>query len=184
MLLVGGNLMPFTPFHLGPALAFGLPLRRYIHVPTFIVGNVILDVEGLLVIFLGLNYPLHGYLHTFLLAAAVGLLIGFVMFKLEPPMQPFYRKIQLETNQPLKLKSFISAGILGAILHVVFDAFLYSEMMPFFPLTINPLLNFISLPEMYLLCFCIGIFGIVYYLALLAYSAYKKNRNKLTLTLQ
>jgi membrane-bound metal-dependent hydrolase YbcI (DUF457 family) len=172
--------MPFTPFHMGPALALGLPFRRYLHVPTFIVGNVVLDVEGLLVIVFGLNYPLHGYLHTLLLAVAVGLLLGFVMFKLEPPMQPFYRKIQLETNRPLKLKSFIAAGILGAILHVGLDAFLYSEMMPLFPLTINPLLNFISSSDMYLLCFWMGIFGIAYYLALLAYTMYKKKKQKLT----
>jgi hypothetical protein len=172
--------MPFTPFHLGPALAFGLPLRRYIHAPTFIVGNVILDVEGFLVLTLGLNYPLHGYLHTFLLAATVGLLLAFVMFKLEKPMQPLYRKIQFESNSPLKLRSFLLAGVLGAALHVFFDAFLYSEMAPFFPLTINPLLNVISMSDVYLLCFGLGIFGIAYYVALLAYSMYTKKKQTLT----
>ncbi len=125
--------MPFTPFHLGPALAFGLPLRRYLHVPTFIVGNVILDVEGLVVIVFGLNYPLHGNVHTFLLAISVGLLLGFVMFKIEEPIQPIYRKIQVETNRPLKLRSFLLAGVLGAILHVVFDVFLYQKWRRSFP---------------------------------------------------
>jgi len=48
--------MPFTPFHLGPALTIGLPLRRFIHAPTFIVANVIVDVEPFLVMVLGLNY--------------------------------------------------------------------------------------------------------------------------------
>ena len=67
--------MPFTMFHLGPALAIGLPLRN-VHVPTFIVANVILDVEPLLVIFFGLNYPLHGYMHTLLLAFMVGSLVS------------------------------------------------------------------------------------------------------------
>jgi len=51
--------MPFTPFHLGPALGLGLPLRRYVYVPTFILANVIVDVEPFLVLFLGLRYPLH-----------------------------------------------------------------------------------------------------------------------------
>ncbi len=169
--------MPFTPFHLGPALAFGLPLRRYIHAPAFIVGNVILDVEGLSVIFFGLNYPLHGYLHTFLFAAIVGLLLGVVMFRLEKPLQPLYRKIQLETNQPLKLRSFLLAGVFGAGLHVSFDAFLYSEMEPFFPLTANPLLGQLSSLEVYLLCVWLGVFGVGCYVALFMYALYKKRRS-------
>lgn len=171
--------MPFTPFHLGPALAIGLPLRRYIHAPTFIVGNVIIDVEGLSVIVLGLNYPLHGYLHTLLFAAVIGLLVGFVMFKLEKPMQPFYRKIQLETNSTLKLKSFLLAGVLGAALHVLFDAFLYAEMEPFFPWTINPLLNAgLSMSQVYMACVGLGIIGILYYGAMVAYSMYGKTPKK------
>ena len=169
--------MPFTPFHLGPALAFGLPLRRYLHVPTFIVGNVILDVEGLLVISLGLSYPLHGYLHTFLSAAIVGLLLGFVMFKLEAPMQPFYQKIRLESDKSLKLKSFVLAGIFGAALHIVFDAFLYSEMTPFFPLTTNPFPSAgLSMSQVYNACVVLGIFGLVYYAAILLYSTYNRRR--------
>ncbi len=171
--------MPFTPFHLGPALALGLPLRRYIHVPTFIVGNVIVDVEGLLVVAFRLDYPLHGYLHTFLFAAAVGLILGLAMFKLEKPLQPFYRKIQLETNRTLKLKSFLFAGALGAVLHVGLDAFLYSEMTPLFPYTVNPLLGFnVSSLEVYLVCVWLGIFGVGYYAALFAYSQYRKRKSK------
>ncbi len=173
--------MPFTLFHLGPASAVGLPLRKYLHAPTFIVGNLIVDVEGLLVIALGLNYPLHGYLHTLLAAAAVGLLLGFVMFKLETPMQPFYRKIQLETNHPLKLKSFLLAGVFGAALHVLFDAFLYAEMEPFFPWTINPLLHIgLSNLEVYMLCVWLGVFGLLFYGATFAYSMHKRNRKNQT----
>ena len=68
--------MSFTPFHLGPALGLGLPLRRYLHVPTFLAASVVVDVEPLLVLVLGLDYPLHGYLHTFLFASLTGLLLG------------------------------------------------------------------------------------------------------------
>jgi hypothetical protein len=173
--------MPFTPLHLGPALAIGLLLRRYLHAPTFIVGNLIVDVEGLLVVTLGINYPLHGYVHTFLLAAAVGLLLGFLMFKLEKSMQPVYRKIQLETNRSLKLPAFLLAGVFGATLHVGFDALLYSEMTPFFPLTANPLLGLnVSSLEVYLVCFWMGILGVGYYVALLGYTQYKEGKSRKT----
>ena len=76
----------------------------------------------------GLGFPLHGYLHTLALALVVGLLLGVVMFKLEKFMSPFYRKVKLETDKPLRVRSFLSAGVFGSVLHVLFDAFLYSEM--------------------------------------------------------
>ncbi|MCX8170580.1 MAG: hypothetical protein N3E47_01215 [Candidatus Bathyarchaeota archaeon] len=57
--------MPFTLFHLGPALGLGLPLRRRLHVPTLVLANVIVDLEPFFVLFLGLDYPLHGYFHIF-----------------------------------------------------------------------------------------------------------------------
>ena len=90
--------IPFTPFHFGPALGLGLPLRKYMHVPTFIVANVIVDIEPFLVLFLGLRYPLHGYLHTFGLAFFVGLALGYAMFLLERVLRPLYRMFLLEPS--------------------------------------------------------------------------------------
>jgi hypothetical protein len=110
--------MPFTPFHLGPALGLGLPLRKYVHVPTFIVAKVILDVEPFLVLQYGLNYPLHGYLHTFLLSFFVGLLLGYATFILERFVQPVYKVLLLESSSSLNLKSFLLSGALGTGLHV------------------------------------------------------------------
>src|SRR3990170_4096352 len=119
--------MPFTPFHFGPALGIGLPLRKWIHAPTFMVASVILDVEPFLVLFLGLNYPLHGYLHTFLFASLVGLVLGYASLGLERFVQPFYVKLQLEPSRGFSGgNSFLLSGLLGALLHVLFDAPLYA----------------------------------------------------------
>jgi membrane-bound metal-dependent hydrolase YbcI (DUF457 family) len=167
--------MPFTLFHLGPALAVGLPLQRYLHAPTFIVGNLILDVEPLLVVMLGLRYPMHGMLHTVVLACTVGLLLGFTIFRLEGFMSMSYKKIKLETEKPLMLRSFLLAGVFGAVLHVLFDALLYSEMEPFFPLAINPLLNLhVSMSSVYWFCVALGVLALVYYVGLQVYYLYKK----------
>ena len=168
--------MPFTPFHLGPALAIGLPLRKHLHAPTFIVGNLVLDIEPFMVIVLGLNYPLHAYLHTFLSALIVGLLLGFVMYKLEKPMQPLYKVTLLETDGTLGIKSFLLAGVFGTSLHVLFDAVLYSEMAPFFPWIINPLIGMgLSVFQVYSFCIWLGILGIAYYLVALVYSTFKRH---------
>jgi hypothetical protein len=168
--------MPFTPYHFGPALGFGLPFRKYIHAPTFIVANVIVDVEPFLVLFLGLRYPLHGYLHTFLLAFLVGLSLGYVMFLLERFLCPLYKLFLLEPDDQLSLKSFLVAGILGTSLHVLLDSPLYGEMHPFFPSTINPLYNPSVTLEVYSFCVWMGIIGIIIYVGLLAFLLYKKSR--------
>ena len=170
--------MPFTPYHFGPALGFGLPLRKYMHAPTFILANVIVDVEPFLVLFLGLRYPLHGYLHTFLLAFFVGLALGYVMFRLERFLHPLYKVFLLETDEPLNLKSFFGAGVLGTTLHVLLDSPLYDEIHPFFPLAINPLYNPALSLEVYSFCVWMGIIGLIYYLGLLAFLSYKKLRHR------
>ena len=166
--------MPFTPFHLGPALGLGLPLRKYVHVPTFIVANVILDVEPFLVLQFGLNYPLHGYLHTFLASLFVGLLLGYAMFILERFAQPFYKTLLLETSSSLNLKVFLLSGDLGTGLHVLLDSPLYVDIQPFYPLTTNPLHNPALAIEVYSLCVWMGIFGIIWYVSLVIIFGYRK----------
>src|SRR3972149_5742295 len=152
--------MPFTPFHLGPALFFAIPLRKYIHAPTFIMANVLLDVEPLLVLVLGLNYPLHGYLHTFAAAVVVGVVLGFVMFVLERSMHPLFKTLLLEPETKLNKSQFIVAGVFGTMLHVVFDAPLYWDIKPFYPLNVNPLYGSASSVEIHLLCVWLGILGV------------------------
>jgi len=152
--------MPFTPYHFGPALGFGLPLRKYVHAPTFILPNVIVDVEPFLVLFLGLRYPLQGYLHTFFLAFFVGLTLGCSMFLLTRFFQPFYKTFLLESLGVLNLKSFMVAGVFGTMLHVLLDS--------------NPLYNPALSLEVYGFCVWMGILGIIFYAVLLALLAWKK----------
>ena len=166
--------MPFTPFHLGPGLALGLLLRKYLHAPTFLLSSVIVDVEPFLVLFLGLRYPLHGYLHTFVLAIPIGLLLGCAVFLLEKFLQPLYRIFLLEAGSSLRLKSFVVAGGIGTGLHVLLDAPLYADIMPFYPITTNPFFAPSLALEIYSLCVWMGVFGIAYYLGLLGLSISKK----------
>lgn len=171
--------MPFTPFHFGPALGFGLPLRRYMHVPTFILANVIVDVEPFLVLILGLRYPLHGYLHTFLLASLLGLTLGYAMFCLKNIFHPLFKTLLLEKDQTQNLRSFLAPGVLGTAFHVLLDSPLYSDIQPFYPLTINPLYDPALTSEVYSFCMWMGILGIAFYgglLVLWAYNRFQKKR--------
>jgi hypothetical protein len=169
--------MPFTPFHLGPALGLGLPLRKYMHAPTFILANFAVDIEPFLVLFLNLHYPLHGYLHTFALAFFFGLAIGFVMFYVEKFLRPAYKVLLLEPSDTPKMPAFLVAGAFGAILHVLFDSPMYTDIQPFFPLTVNHLYNSVSSPAIYLTCVWLGILGLLFYAGLALLHVYKKRRN-------
>jgi hypothetical protein len=168
--------MPFTPFHFGPAMVFGLPLRKYLHVPTFLVANVIVDVEPLLVLVLGLNYPLHGYFHTFIFAALTGLALGYVMFTLDRSLVSFYRFFRLVSKDNQNIKTFIVTGVSGAIFHVLLDSPLYSDIRPLFPLALNPFYNPSLSLAMYSFCVWMGILGIVYYIGMIIYPYMKKWR--------
>jgi len=170
--------MPFTPFHLGPGLGLGLPLRKYLHVPTFLLASVIVDVEPFLVLLLGLRYPLHGYVHTFLAAISIGLVLGYAMFLLENFLQPLYKTFLLETGNSLSLKSFLVAGGLGTGLHVLLDAPLYADITPFYPIVTNPFYNPALTTDIYSMCVWMGAFGIMYLLGLLGLSIYRKRPKK------
>jgi len=166
--------MPFTPFHFGPALCFGLPLRKYMHAPTFMLANVVVDIEPFLVLSLGLRYPLHGYLHTFISAFCFGLALGFAIFLLERIMHPLYKTFLLEPKIMLKMKPFMDAGVLGTMLHVLLDSPLYDDIRPFYPFATNPLYNSVSLLEVYSLSVWMGILGIIFYIGLLFFLAYDR----------
>lgn len=156
-----------TPFHFGPALALGLPLRKYLHAPTLIVASVAMDVEPFLVLVLDLDYPLHGYLHTLLGAAALGLVLGLLMRALEGLLGDLWKSMLLGPPRDTSLRPFIAAGVLGAASHILLDAPIHREMVPFYPLPGNPLYN----PELFIevdaLCIITGVLGLAYYLYLL-----------------
>jgi len=159
--------MPFTPFHLGPLLIIGLPLRNRLHAPTLLVGGIILDVEPLLVLVYGLSYPLHGYAHTFIAGLAIGLATGYLLSKLERFLRILWLPLKLETKNHLNIKNYLVAGILGTTSHILLDTPLYNDIRPFYPLNTNPLYSPGLTNLIYQSCLLLGIIGITYYLVLL-----------------
>jgi len=144
--------MPFTPFHLGPGLLFGLLLLSYTDFPTFLVASVIVDIEPFLVLTLNLNYPLHGFLHSFLGGTLIAFIIAAAMSKLRSTFSPLMSFLKLEKK--LSFKSILSASLFSVYLHILLDSPLYSDIRPFYPFDFNPLLSnsmFIGF-EVYTLC--------------------------------
>jgi len=159
--------MPLTPLHLGPALAFGLPLRKWLHIPTLLLVSIAIDVEPLIVLVLNLDYPLHGYLHTLLFAIPYGVAISYTMMYIEKFLNPLYTALLLEEkSRTLTKKPYLLAGSIGALSHVLLDSPLYTDIRPFYPLDINPLYNPSLAPLINSFCIWTLLAGSLLYLTL------------------
>ncbi len=159
--------LPFTPIHLGVALGIGLPFRRSIHLPTFILTSVLLDLEPLVVLVLDLEYPHHGYLHTFMAALLLGTGTGYVLYNMRGFLKSSWRTLLLEVEGDVGMGSYMVSGFSGYALHVMLDSPLYTDIKPFYPLAVNPLLEpDIAIP-IYAISSFIGVYGVTYYIYLL-----------------
>jgi membrane-bound metal-dependent hydrolase YbcI (DUF457 family) len=123
--------MPFTPYHFGPSGFFGLVFGKWIDLPVFVLANVIVDVEVLVIGALGLGWPIHRYCHTLLIGVVVGALWGIAAY----PLRHFFKKIMRVFYIPYKtsLIKMVISGILGIWLHVLIDGIYHTDVRIFWP---------------------------------------------------
>ncbi len=160
--------MPLTPFHLGPALLIGLILLRYLDFPTFLIANIIVDIEPILVLFFRLDYPLHGFFHSFLGGSIAAFLLAVVMSKIRKPISPLISFFKIE--QEISFKKILAASLIGVFLHILLDSPIYTDIRPLFPLEINPFYRSSGAPgltETYISVFCFMGAFIVYLIILI-----------------
>ena len=156
-------LFPYPLFHLGPALLFGLLLLNYLDLPTFLVASVVVDIEPLLVLSLNLNYPVHGYLHTFIGGTIVAFFLVLAMSRIRESLRPLMSFFKLE--QKVSLRSIVLASVFGIYLHILLDSLIMSDIRPFYPLQSNPLQVHSMFIGFEVYAFCVLLFvagGIIY----------------------
>ena len=168
--------MPFTPYHFGPSACIALPLRKYIDIPVFILANVVIDLEPLAVILFGLNYPLHGYFHTFLVGTVVALVWGLIAYSGKSIFQRLMKlfHVSYETN----LGKMLLSAILGAWFHILLDSICWYDMRPFWPLDTNPFINLMTLKTVRLLCTISFLPAVVLYIIAVKSHVRKKRNQK------
>jgi len=160
--------MSFTPLHLGPALTLGIPTRKWINLPTFLIANIIIDMEPFLVLTIGIRgYPLHGIFHTYLSAIIMGCILGYILYLLRKPLNPLWRIFRLENKPQNRIINYLLGGILGISLHILLDSPLYTDIKPFYPININPLYNPSLAASIYTLSIILGITGIISYILMI-----------------
>lgn len=171
--------MPFTPYHFGPSAFIGLVFRRWIDIPVFILANVIVDIEVLVIMILGLAPPHHRYSHTLLFGAVVGLLWGIAAY----PLRGLFKIIMLTLCIPYKTNFFkmVISGILGVWLHVLIDGAYHPDVQVFWPNETKfpwvTVMNRISREQIKSICIVFLIAAIVPY-AIAIFSFLKEQKRK------
>jgi membrane-bound metal-dependent hydrolase YbcI (DUF457 family) len=167
--------MPFTPYHLGPALLFGLLFLSFIDFPTFLVANVIVDIEPFLVLTLNLNYPLHGFFHSFLGGTLVAVLLALMMRQIRDRLSPLLSFFKLE--QKTSFMRILVAAFSGVYIHILLDSLIYTDIQPFYPSTYNPLLTTGILAGLDPYIFCIwSFFGAIIVYIVRLFLIWRKSR--------
>ncbi|MBP9043320.1 MAG: hypothetical protein KBG49_07510 [Spirochaetes bacterium] len=164
--------MPFTPFHWGPSSWLGVLLFKIFDFPTLLISSVIIDIEPFFVMVFNLPLPLHGFLHTFLGGSIMAVLTAIGCYFLKEPFTKITSLFRLAQHS--SFKKIIFTSFFGVYSHIVLDAFLYSEMQPFYPLKDNPFLGVFSSLEVYLFCGTSFIIGICVYVARLILTKRKR----------
>ena len=169
--------MPFTAYHFGPSGFVGLALRKWLDIPVFVLVNIAVDIEVLVINLLGLGRPYHRYFHTLLIGAVVGAVSAAAVY----PARHLFKKVMQIIHIPYRtsLRKMVISGVLGAWLHVVIDAIYHWEVRLFWPSRARPLFRLLTGPEVLLWCKLsfIGVL-ILYVLAFVSYA--KQNKAKKT----
>lgn len=158
--------MPLTPFHWGPSSWIGLLLFKIFDFPTLFIASVIVDIEPFCILFFSLNYPLHGFFHSFLGGSILAALTAIILYLLKAKIKKMMAIFKLA--QDSSFKKILWTSFFGVYFHLLLDAFIHRDMKPFYPLESNPLLGLFSSSQIYLFCSLSFLLGILVYLFRLA----------------
>jgi membrane-bound metal-dependent hydrolase YbcI (DUF457 family) len=154
--------MPFTPYHFGPSGFIGLIFRKWIDIPVFVLANVIVDLEVLIITQFRLGHPIHRYVHTLLIGAAAGIIWALAAW----PLRNIFKKIMQLLRIPYKtsLLKMIISGVLGVWLHVIIDSIYHPDVHLFWPYKSIPLWRIITGQQLEFLCLIAIIATLILYL--------------------
>lgn len=162
--------MPFTPYHFGPSVFVGLALRRWLDVPVFVLANVIVDIEVLVIAALGLGRPQHRYAHTLLIGACVGVIWAVAAY----PARPLFERLMQVFHIPYETSFYkmLVSGVLGVWFHVLIDSIYHWDVPMLWPSKAKPLFNII--PHDWIKPICV----IFFFAALIPYVFAAKSYSK------
>ena len=165
--------MPFTPYHFGPSGFISLVLRRWLDIPVFVLANVIVDLEVMVINFLGVGWPIHRYVHTLGIGAAAGIVWALAAW----PLRNVFKKIMqtLRIHYQTSFLKMLISGVLGVWLHVVIDSIYHWDVRIFWPSKVKPLYKLVTIEQVEMICLVFLLAAVILYvIAVLSYSTPKK----------
>jgi membrane-bound metal-dependent hydrolase YbcI (DUF457 family) len=156
--------MPFTPFHFGPGLLIKSLTGRLFWLTSFVVANVLIDVEVLYYLWMR-SRPFHRYAHSYLGGMVAGQLAGagtyaaaILIARVWPGRWSFLPAGK--SSKSTLLFQSIAAGLAGGISHIFLDSLVHAEIQPFWPFaTGNEFAGLISARAVYLGLALLGLLG-------------------------
>ena len=148
--------MLFTPYHFGPGLLIGLVFLSFIDFPTFLIASIIVDIEPFLVLVFNLDYPLHGFFHSFLGGTMTALILTVILNQFRKYFTPLLSYFKIK--QEISFKKILLASLLGIYIHILLDSSIYTDIRPFFPIDFNPFFRNTSLPGLLEMLICLWCF--------------------------
>jgi membrane-bound metal-dependent hydrolase YbcI (DUF457 family) len=141
-------LMPFTPFHFGPPFLIGMLFVNQVNMAAILFTSVAVDIEPIYCL-ISNTCGLHGILHTYLGAAAFSLALGgSIIYFCRKQLKRISDALGIV--QDYSLTSILIGALIGGWSHVFLDSFMYSDIVPFWPIDTNPFLGIISNENTYL----------------------------------
>ena len=142
--------MPYTPYHFGPSGFLGLVFRRWIDPVVFVLVNVLIDVEVLADGYFDPGWPVHRlwHFHTLLVGGLVGAALGAIFYFVKP-IRKFIETFMRMVFVPYRagLWKMVTAGVLGAWLHVLIDSIYHYDVQTFWPYKKAVLYRWITLGQ-------------------------------------
>jgi hypothetical protein len=158
--------MPFTPFHFGPGAAIKGLIPRHFSFAVFCFANAVMDIEVLVLMARNAD-RWHGYCHTYLGAAVIGIVaiaVGWPVCQVclrwwrsqpDVPLKEYYNPVP-----EIRATAAISGAFIGTFSHVFLDSVAHPDVRPLFPFNNeNHLFGFIGAGAVYGICFLLGVIG-------------------------
>lgn len=129
--------MPITPLHLGILAPINHLLPGKVNNLSFWIVTIWLDASAIAYYAFGLEMgEFHGPdTHSFIAAAAIAGMIGMLGLGYYVFKELFWSALQENSERAL---AWICGAYLGGFSHILLDAMVHSEMLPFAPIPGNP----------------------------------------------
>jgi membrane-bound metal-dependent hydrolase YbcI (DUF457 family) len=149
------GIMPVTPFHLGPGIAFKLIASRHVSFTIFAFTQILIDLEAFYY-FAQNDGHMHRHLHTFLgaaIVAGVGVVVG-------RPLCQWLLKLWNSHLSPVQKRwLYVEPQIFS---HILLDSIMHGDMQPFLPFSDkNGLYHILTLDQLDMLCVVSGFVGLL-----------------------